>query len=182
MGPTPLLLVIINMSDRLICLSLLVLFLSACASTPMGNNTEQKLTPKQVITQIEKYQSETIHWGGTIVNTSNKKTTTEIEIIAYHLKDNGRPDLGSPPLGRFIAIQEGYLEVADYAADKQVSLTGTIIDIRKGKVGEADYTFPTVSTREIKLLSAETKLKPRFNFGFGLGSGGRSGIGIGIGF
>lgn len=172
------------MSDRLVRLCLLALFLTACASTPMGSKseTEPKLTPKQVITHIEKYQSEIIHWGGTIVNTSNKKTTTEIEIIAYHLKDNGRPDLGSPPLGRFIAIQEGYLEVADYAADKQVSLTGTIIDIRKGKVGEADYTFPTVSTREIKLLSEETKLKPRFNFGIGLGSGGRSGIGIGIGF
>ena len=146
---------------------------------------ERSISPREVAQDITQIKSVVVEWGGVIVETSNLETSTEIQIIAYPLKDNGRPDLDESPTGRFIAASQGYLETADYTKGRRITLSGTVSGIRQGKVGEADYTFPLVTPKELQLWPSQTtsNSKTRLHFGFGAGSGGRSGgsIGIGIG-
>lgn len=165
----------------------LLLLTSACStlesSAPTGNRS---ISPDQVARGTLVSNSSVIEWGGVIVGLENLKQTTELQIIAYPLLRDGKPDTDEPPLGRFIAVSEGYLESGDYARGRRVTVSGTVDSVRSGKVGQADYTFPLLITQQIRLWPKQNEgaLTPRFNFGLGVGSGGSThgGVGIGIGF
>lgn len=168
------------------CLLLLAsLALTACGGLQnrqvMG---DRSLTPLKVAQALPEDNTLVVEWGGVIVETRNLESTTEIQVIAYPLRKNGKPDLDDPPVGRFIAISEGYLESADYSKGRTLTLSGTLLGLRKDKVGEADYTFPLLKPLEIELWPPEkpTEPKSRWHFGIGVGTGGsRGSIGVGIG-
>ena len=168
-------------------LPMLLLLLSACSTTVqrpvMG---ERDITPKMAVQDPDRLQDKVIEWGGAIVNVRNLRDTTELQILAYPLRKNGQPDLDKSPAGRFIAVAKGYLETADYKPGRQVTMSGRLKAIRRGKVGEADYLFPVLELNELLLWPLPSESTPRtgVHFGFGAGSGGWSGgsIGIGIGF
>ncbi len=168
--------------------TLFVLFvLAGCASSPkVASNAERGITPEQAVSQEIGETSTPLQWGGVIMETRNLSEATELQVLAYPLNDDGRPDVSEPPTGRFIAQQPGYLESADYRKGRQVTATGPLREKRPGKVGEAAYTFPVLQADELVLWpeQSERKAHPRVNFGLGVGSGGRSwgGVGIGIGF
>jgi len=146
----------------------------------------RSITPDQVSRSRSSPDSTPFEWGGVIVSLENLKQSTELQIIAYPLNRNGRPDTDEPPTGRFIAVSTGYLESGDYARGRQVTVTGEIDRLREGKVGQADYLFPVMHVRDIHLWPKQNVggVTPRFNFGFGIGSGGstRGSMGVGIGF
>ncbi|MGD8908261.1 MAG: Slp family lipoprotein [Chromatiales bacterium] len=167
--------------------ALLLLTLNGCATTPkVMENAERGISPTEAVSQASTTGDRPLQWGGVIVETSNLADTTELQILAYPLKSNGRPDVTASPTGRFIARHPGYLESVDYGKGRQVTATGMLSETRAGRVGEADYTFPVLSADELVLWpkQREREASPRVNFGFGVGSGGRSwgGVGIGIGF
>jgi outer membrane lipoprotein len=166
---------------------LICLALAACSSTPsrqvMG---KRDITPAQAVKQFDRLKTEVLEWGGVIVESRNLEETTEIQIIAYPLQKSGRPDLDKAPISRFIAVSPGYLETADYSKGRSITLSGTLLGIRDGKVGDADYRFPLIKPNEMQLWPVETSTEtdPRVRFGIGVGTGVRThgSIGIGIGF
>ncbi|MCU7905926.1 MAG: Slp family lipoprotein [Candidatus Thiodiazotropha sp. (ex Epidulcina cf. delphinae)] len=163
-----------------------LLLLQACSSQSVVSDADRSPPPKQAVTGAPDPDSPPLQWGGVIIETVNLTETTEIQILAYPLKDNGRPDTQALSNGRFIARRSGYLEAADYAAGRQVTATGKLGEIRPGRVNQADYQFPVLICDEIVLWSENSgrKPRPRLHFGFGASSGGRSygGIGIGVDF
>ncbi|MCU7890702.1 MAG: Slp family lipoprotein [Candidatus Thiodiazotropha sp. (ex Ustalcina ferruginea)] len=164
----------------------LLITLQACSSQPViNNNADCSLTPQQATATPPDPGSQPLQWGGIIIEAQNFNEITEVEILAYPLDTEGRPDTGATSVGRFIAKQAGYLETKDYATGRQVTVTGKFSEIRKGEVAKASYQFPVLICDEISLwpVVSERKIQPRIHFGFGASSGGRSygGIGIGIG-
>ncbi len=168
-------------------LLLLCLLLVACSGSMPSRPImgDRSISPQAAAEEITRTESLVIEWGGVIVETQNLEASSEIQIIAYPLRDNGKPDLDEPPIGRFIAINQGYLEYADYRKGRTITLSGSVAGIRQGKVGEADYSFPLLEPVEMQLWPLETasESQSRWRFGIGVGSGGRShgSIGIGIG-
>jgi outer membrane lipoprotein len=167
---------------------LLIIALTGCSgmqSRPtMG---DRNISTKETVSDPAQFTDTVIEWGGVIMESSNLEETTEIQVLAYPLKDNGKPDLDDLPDGRFIAIHPGYLETADYAKGRTLTLSGKVSGKRQGRVGKAEYAFPLIQADEIQLWPLESKggSKSRVNFGIGVGSGGgrtRGSIGIGIGF
>lgn len=155
------------------------ILLVACASGPietdeaMSNlSVEQvrgELTEKE---SLDALGSESVLWGGVILNTQNLTDITQIEIMAYPLDRRQRPMLGREPEGRFLANYDGFLEPVDYAEGRSVSVLGQITGITGGTVGEAEYQYPTISTSQIHLWSAdELANKPRVSFGIGVNIG-----------
>ena len=168
-------------------LVLALLLTAACSSMePYPASGSRSITPGQVSRQKSAPLATPVEWGGVIVSLENLRNSTELEIIAYPLARNGQPDTDEPPVGRFIAVSGGYLEQADYARGRQVTVSGRIDRLREGKVGQAEYLFPVMLTQELRLWPKAygSDPTPRFNFGFGIGSGGSTsgGVGIGIGF
>lgn len=167
--------------------TLVILLLSACSTTPkVTADADRTTTPAQAASAGEHAHDKPLQWGGVIMQSSNLAESTELQILAYPLGEDGRPDVTASPTGRFIALHPGYLEAVDYRKGRQVTVTGSFSETREGKVGNADYHFPVLLAKELVLWpgASDRQEKPRVNFGFGVGSGGRSwgGIGIGIGF
>ncbi|ODB96771.1 Slp family lipoprotein [Candidatus Thiodiazotropha endoloripes] len=167
----------------LIGLISLLLNLFGCSSNPVITPADRSLSPKQTAT-ASTLPNQPMQWGGVVISITNLAQSSEVEILAYPLDEEGRPMRESASIGRFIASQPGYLEAADYASGRMVTATGRISTIRKGLVGEAEYEFPVMLCEQLALWpkQRESRSKPRIRFGFGASSGGSSYGSIGIGF
>jgi outer membrane lipoprotein len=146
---------------------------TGCASTPEFDTSQvdASLTPQSVITEPEVSHGKVALWGGTILDTTNLKDKTHIEMLAYPLDGSNRPKLESKPLGRFIIEHPGFLEPTTYAQGRQLTVLGTISGIESGQVGETSYSYPLVSERQLHLWSENTGNSNRSNVHFGIGIG-----------
>jgi outer membrane lipoprotein len=161
-----------------------VLLLCACAGTRLTPEQAamRAISPTMAISNPTNHQGKSVEWGGLLVATHNRDTHTLLEVLAYPLRTDGRPNLRRQPMGRFLVIQEGYLEPLEFAPGRLLTVTGPITGTRRGQVGERDYTYPTVNAQQLRLWPRESPQRtPRLRFGIGVGSGG-SGVGAGIGF
>ena len=159
------------MHQKLLLLSLLIGLLTSCATTANFDLTQvdQTLTPTSVIAEAKTSHGKIALWGGTILNTHNLKNSTQIEVLAYPLDSSHRPAQESKPLGRFIIQQKGYLEPADYAQGRLLTVLGSISDNQTGKVGESSYTYPVINAQQLHLWSLNNDPNnTRFHFGIGI--------------
>jgi outer membrane lipoprotein len=129
------------------------------------------LTPTQAATRIDTAQGRRVAWGGSIINTTNRQNTTEIELLGYPLDSGGRPDSGATAQQRFVLVRPGYLESADYRAGRLISAVGTVVGTRAGKVGEAPYTYPVLQAEQLHLWPIEEPRESGSNVRFGIGVG-----------
>ena len=147
--------------------------LAACATTPPINvaGTDAALTPTKAVTDIETARGRRVAWGGSIINTTNRPDTTEIELLGYPLDSGGRPDSAAAAQQRFLIVRSGYLESADYRAGRLISAAGTVAGTRAGKVGEAPYVYPVLLADQLYLWPIEEPRQPGSNVRFGIGIG-----------
>ena len=86
-----------------------------------------------------------VRWGGTIASVTNADAeTTVLEIVARPLGASGRPRHVDASPGRFVAEVDGFLDPEIVRAGRDVTVTGTVADLRDGRVGDAEYRFPVV--------------------------------------
>jgi len=164
---------------------ILLLLLVACASGPAFNTSgvDRSLNPRDVASRVQTATGKTVQWGGVILNTANAKDSTRIEVLAYPLDADERPQTDSTPLGRFILERSGFLEPASYAEGRQLTVVGTVTGTRIGQVGDSDYTYPVITARQLHLWPAGREREGVGVGGFiGIGTGGGWGSGVGIGF
>ena len=160
------------------------MLLSGCAGSPDYANygAVGALTPQRVSAQPQLGVGKQVLWGGIIMKTVNLKESTQIEVLAFPLDSRERPKLDQPPLGRFIFEKRGYLEPANYASQRQITVRGTVTDTLPGRVGESDYNYPLVTPRQHTLWQ-DYRGYSGSNIRFGIGTGGNgSWGGVGIGF
>jgi outer membrane lipoprotein len=164
----------INSISFLLRLSLVLLvatFLNACATSPNFDTTgiDTSMTPKRAVDENQVLQSEPVLWGGVVINSTNLKDSTQLEILAYPLDSYQRPNRDQEPLGRFLAVHKGYLETTDYAQGRLITVRGTFGNKRVGRVGEAEYSYPVVNINQLHLWSKQSgSTEPQIQFGFGL--------------
>jgi len=160
---------------RTLAIAALLVLTTACATTP-DFDTEGvalEVTPEQAVSESRRLEGTRILWGGVIVAARNLEDTTRLEILGYPLDGRQRPVTDAEAQRRFLAVHEGYLETADYAQGRWVTLTGPLAGTRSGQVGEATYTYPVVRVKAIHLWSQrEPTSEPRFHFGIGVLFGG----------
>ena len=112
---------------------------------------------EQVRAQAADYLGRPVRWGGTIIATGNREDTTRLTVLGRPLYKGGEPELTDDSAGRFIAIVPGFLDPEVYAPDRRVTVTGTLLRLEAGKVGEFPYTYPVVQAQAWYLWPAETE-------------------------
>lgn len=156
---------------RLLLLLLVPLLLSACATGPKypTEGVELSLTPQQAVAEADRQHGKSVLWGGMIVNSTNLEKRTRLEVLAYPLDSNQRPQLDEQPYGRFLLYKEGYLETVDYAPGRRITVVGRISGVQSGKVDETRYTYPVVDAEQLYLWSrSDAQSEPRVHFGIGV--------------
>jgi outer membrane lipoprotein len=156
---------------RAMMLLVMVAMLAACASTQRfdTSNVDTKTSPEVAVQRAEAMQGKALLWGGIIINVSNQKSLTQFEILAYPLDANHRPLTDRPPQGRFLARQDGYVEAADYAQGRLLTVSGLFEETVKGKIGDSEYTYPVLKISQKYLWPRRTEDgSTRFHFGIGV--------------
>jgi outer membrane lipoprotein len=164
---------------------ILFLLLSACASSPTFDTAgvDRSLTPRVVDAEPRLAMRKNVLWGGTILSTTNLGDRTRIEVLAYPLDSDSRPQHDREPLGRFIIERAGFLEPASYAEGRLITGVGRVTATRAWQIGEKIYDYPVVSARQLYLWPVDRGHRGNsVHFGVGVGSGGHWGSGVGIGF
>lgn len=161
-------------SYRLFTALLLTIFLGACATGAQLNtdNVDPSLTPQQAVSEADMQRDKRVLWGGMIINSTNLKGETRIEVLAYPLDSDHYPQTDQSPYGRFLLFKEGYLETVDYAAGRLITVVGRYTGTRQGKVDESEYTYPVIRAEQLHLWSKGQKRDTRFHFGIGVMFGG----------
>jgi len=62
---------------------------------------------------IDSLRGDNELWGGRMVNSVNPENSTQLEVLAYPLEGAQRCEISGDPMGRFLAIEQGYPETAD---------------------------------------------------------------------
>jgi len=157
---------------RLTFAAIPLLVMAACAPKPPLDTTEVdlSLTPEAALADMDRLEGTRVLWGGVIVAARNREESTRLEILGYPLNNRQRPATEDAPQRRFLAVKEGYLETADYAQGRQVTVTGPLIRTQSGRVGEATYTYPVVRIEDSHLWPKvePSSREPRFHFGIGV--------------
>lgn len=159
---------------RVLLLLALAALAAACATQKPRFGTEginTQLTPRQVTERTGAAVGQPVLWGGVIVNSSNLTDATQLEILAYPLDSEQRPNTDRGPIGRFLAVKPGYLETADFAPGREITVSGVVTEAATGKIGEASYTYPVVRIDDAQLWQRQqyrASPQPRVNFGIGV--------------
>ena len=144
----------------------LALLLTACASSQSFNTegVNLKLKPADAGSQM----GQKVIWGGSIIDIRNLTDKTRLEVLAFPLSNNFRPDATATAQGRFIVENPGYLEPREYAPGKLISVSGTLLSPQSGKIGDAEYLYPVVKASTIRLWKEKAKSSVRFGIGIGI--------------
>ena len=147
------------------------LLMGGCVTPYDIGNADPRLTPTEAAKDVAGMLNHTVAWGGVIATAKNLKDKTELEVVGYPLDSENRPDRDAKPTGRFLVIQSGYLETADYAPGRLITVVGTATETRTGTVGQAKYVYPVVVATKRRLWPkpSSERREPGFHFGIGVG-------------
>jgi outer membrane lipoprotein len=151
-------------------ITILMMVLLGCAAGPKfeTQGVDPAITPQYAAAHIDTVRDRNVIWGGVILNCVNLKDHTEIEVLSYPLDSGWRPDVSAQPNGRLLIIKEGYLEAADYAPGRVVSVSGALQNTRVGQVGEVSYTYPVIQPQVIYLWRRGGLSESNVHFGIGV--------------
>jgi len=130
-------------------LVLLAILLTAGCATQIPPSIREAppsaLLPSQVAQAPAAHLDTRVRWGGTILAVHNRKRATDIEVLSLPLDGRGEPRLGRAGQGRFLARVEGFVDPAEYPADRRLTLTGRVLAVETHLVGQYPYPFPVVA-------------------------------------
>jgi outer membrane lipoprotein len=135
------------------------LLLSACASNipRMIREAPADNPPVETVRDhIDDYRGREVRWGGKLIETGNREKTTLLTVLSRPLYKDGEPRLDDDSGGRFIAIVPAFLDPKIYAADRLVTVTGTLLRAETHKVGEYPYRYPVVEAKAWYLWPRES--------------------------
>jgi outer membrane lipoprotein len=103
--------------------------------------------------------------GGVIVSSMNTEEGTCIEVLQKPLDYRGRPEDTDVSFGRFLILYEGYLDTAVYSQGREVTVAGEVMGKKVQPLGEIQYPYPLIKSKELHLL------EPSYGFPimFGIG-------------
>jgi len=154
---------------KIFCLLPLLLGLVACASSPLKlDGVDRTITPAMV-TEDQPHTGLRVAWGGVIIRTEPQAQQTRIEVIAYPLDRYGTPNTQSVSQGRFLVLHRGFLEPADYAPGRWLSVVGRLGKSQTETVGAASYRFPVLEAEQLYLWPLDSGSRTSTHFHFGIG-------------
>ena len=134
---------------------LVTLFIaSGCApvvSKGLRVQVDEEIRFEKVIQDPEAYEGKVVVWAGVIIAAKNRKEGTLIEVLQKPSDKNRRPKNVDRSEGRFLALYDGYLDVAIYAGGREVTVAGEIKGKRVLPLDDIEYTYPVISVKEIHL-------------------------------
>src|SRR2546429_77828 len=147
-------------------LAAVLLLAPGCASSPLGPaDLEPQIAPgipfQSLKAAPEKFKGPVVVPGGKVLSARRLKDGTQIEVLQLPLDKADAPIMTLPQSkGRFLAYQEGFLDPATLPAGTAVSMIAEVTGAKTLPLDEAEYTYPTLRIRALKLWPEERYVSP----------------------
>lgn len=147
------------MKRHLLLLTIISLF--GCAhiiSKEVREKADIELAPSDLLKDPNAYRGKTVILGGVIVSSTNTEEGTYIEVVQKPLDHRGRPKDTDISYGRFIIFFDGYLDTAIYSQGREVTAAGEVLGKIMRPLGEMEYPYPLIKSRELHLLEPRYRI------------------------
>ena len=134
-----------------IALACAVMTLSGCATPAFKGAPPPGPPPTEVAAAPERYHDATVVWGGKILAVDNLAETTDVQIVAYPINRNQRPDTHAASIGRFVLAIAGYAEVADYPPGRWLTVLGRVVGSEVHRIQERDVVYARIAPDDVHL-------------------------------
>ncbi len=98
-----------------------------------------------------------VRWGGTVVGVNSGSDLTTIEVVSRPLSQRGRPQHNDETFGRFLAEISGFADAETLEVGRDVTFTGTVGEVREGRIDQATYSYPVLSVYQYHFWETERK-------------------------
>lgn len=149
-----------NAGLHLVLFGYIFFSMSGCAhviSEQIRNEAAKDLSLTEVRKDPSAHKGQTVVWGGVIVQATNQKDASVIEVVKKPTDYRGAPKDGDSSEGRFLVAYPGYLETTIYREGRKVTIAGEIKGEKTQPLGEITYSYPLLSGKEIHLWPLEEK-------------------------
>lgn len=152
---------------------------------------DRRVTFHEVVEAPDSYQGRILVLGGEVLKAKRLKDGTQIELLQLPLDKDERPILNRQrSQGRFLAIQQDFLDPATIVAGTMMTIVGEVSKAKIEQLDDVEYRYPVLIVKHLHTWVdqsdgyARVSPYPRFSIGIGGGTGGRigGGGGFGIGF
>ncbi|MGM0593759.1 MAG: Slp family lipoprotein [Pseudomonadota bacterium] len=125
----------------------LLLLVGGCSTVPeaIRQAPDGSIALSQAREAPAAYRGQRVRWGGTIARVENRQQETRIEVVGRSLYSDGEPKEGDSSAGRFIVRFEGFLDPAIYAAERRLTVVGTLSGSEERQLGQMRYRYPVVN-------------------------------------
>jgi len=126
---------------------------AACA--PISKELRAQAEPvsfADVLKNPEAYKGKIVIWGGEIIQTTNQKDGSSlIEVFQRPLDWQEEPQRTKDSGGRFLALDERFLDPHIYREGKGITVAGEIIGEKTQLLGQMEYRYPLLLSKQIYL-------------------------------
>ena len=130
-------------------LALLAALASASCSSSVPRTIRDTPTARLTVAEVQQAPDRAIgqrvRWGGNIIAVANLAESTQIEVLARPLDNDGEPRRDAEGQGRFIAELSGFVDPVEYPNDRLLTVVGPIAGLITRDVGEYPYRYPVVA-------------------------------------
>ena len=130
-------------------LAFTVLWLSGCSSNIpdlIKQAPASNIQVKQVQTTPDDLFNSQVRWGGSILGVENQEEATLIEVLSRPLSSKGKPSTSGSSLGRFKIVLPGFIEPKEFPTDRLITVSGRVVEVLEGMVGNYTYHYPLVES------------------------------------
>lgn len=152
----------------ILSLILLILLISGCAHVISMESRERAdigVAPIDVMKEPDAYKGRFIILGGIIASSVNTEEGAYIEVVQKPLDYRGMPEDTDISHGRFIILYEGYLDTAIYSQGREVTVAGEVIGKKIRPLGQIQYQYLLIKSRELHLFEPRYGVPIRFGIG-----------------
>ena len=153
----------------ILCLTcIMLLSLAGCAhvvSQEMRTRAEPRVDAARLFADPEAFREQTVILGGVIIACRNVTEGTHLEVLQKPLNYRDIPEDTDVSYGRFLVIYNGYLDTANYAPGRLITVAGEVIGGKSGTLEEMPYRYPYIKGREVHLVDRSSSLPISFGIG-----------------
>lgn len=153
---------------KVLALLIVISFICSCShviSKASMERVDKTVTTEALFSEPDAYVGKTILLGGFIVKTTNTHEGMLIEVVQNPLDYSGRPLSRDRSYGRFLILTEGFIDTSIFSPGRTLSVVGEVLGTKKQPLGEMDYLYLLVRSRELRVIPYQQRIPVHIGIG-----------------
>ena len=143
------------------------LFFQGCSfaiSSDLARQADKTIPFESLERDPEPYKGRLVILGGIVTQITPLKQGTLIEVLQKPLDYWGKPQRTDATGGKFLVHYASYLDPLVYAPGREITVAAEVEGLRSKALGDVEYSYPVVLSRELKLWPREHPSQYRPDF------------------